>query len=305
MAPPRWTTGQLESARQQAIDNFRRKRLKEDPGSYLNFFDEYQARLEALFESTVNLSELEEAETALQILTDPVSLEAFRYLAAPPISTDDLKVLAETESLSPRTLRADRELVNRVIETVRECLDRRRFAWVTEDREPTEAEREGAILASAALMASQRLETKRRTEEKTEQEQRVKASLRRAGFREVPTRRVRTLVDAPQPGQFCGESLFGSRKADIVVGLWDRRAMPTECKVSNSALNSIKRLNNDAAIKAERWRREFGEAQVVPTAVLSGVYHLPHLEAAQERGLTIIWAHNLQALLTWIQRTRR
>jgi hypothetical protein len=305
VAPPRWTTGQLERAREQAIGIFRHKRLEEDPEAYLSYFDEYQARLEGLLERTADLSELEEEETALAILTDPPSLEAFRYLAAPPISTDDLKILAEAESLSPRTLRANRELVGRVITTVRAALDRRRFVWVTDNREPTEAERHGAILASAALMAGQRLETQRRNEEKTAQEQQVKKALKRAGFREVPTRRIRTFADAPEPGQFCGESLFGSRKADIVIGLWDKRAMLTECKVSNSALNSIKRLNNDAAIKAERWRREFGEAQVVPTAVLSGVYHLPHLEAAQDRGLTIIWAHDLNALLTWIRSTRR
>lgn len=147
----------------------------------------------------MDLSELQEAETALGILTDPASLEAFRYLAAPPISGDDLtvKVLADTESLSPPTLRADRELVIRVIKTVRAYLDRRRFTWVTEDREPTEAERQAAILASAALMGGQRLETKRRTEEKTEQEQQVKAALRRSGFREVPVRRIRTLADGP------------------------------------------------------------------------------------------------------------
>jgi len=33
----------------------------------------------------------------------------------------------------------------------------------------------------------------------------------------------------------CGESLFGGRKADIVVGLWDRRALPLERPVSPGA----------------------------------------------------------------------
>lgn len=35
-----------------------------------------------------------------------------------------------------------------------------------------------------------------------------------------------------------GESLFGTRKADLVIRLYDGRAMPTECKVSNSSTNS-------------------------------------------------------------------
>jgi len=69
-----------------------------------------------------------------------------------------------------------------------------------------------------------------------------------------------------------------------VVRLWDHRIMPIECKVSNSALNSIKRLNHDAAVKAETWTKDFGTRNVVPAAVLSAVYKLRHLADAQQRG---------------------
>ena len=98
--------------------------------------------------------------------------------------------------------------------------------------------------------------------------------------------------------------MLGTRKADFVVRLWDKRIMAIECKVSNSATNSVKRLNNDAAAKAEVWRAEFGNRQVVPTAVLSGVYKLRNLQSAQERGLTLFWAHNLDVLLDWIEDTK-
>ena len=80
--------------------------------------------------------------------------------------------------------------------------------------------------------------------------------------------------------------------------------MPIECKDSNSGTNSIKRLNNDAAVKAVHWIREFGERQVVPVAALSGVYKLINLRQAQERGLTVYWAHRLGDLTEWIGRTR-
>jgi hypothetical protein len=80
--------------------------------------------------------------------------------------------------------------------------------------------------------------------------------------------------------------------------------MPLECKVSNSATNSIKRLNNDAAVKATVWTRDLGPAHVVPAAVLSGVYHLRHLHDAQQRGLALFWAHNLKELTDWIAKTR-
>lgn len=64
--------------------------------------------------------------------------------------------------------------------------------------------------------------------------------------------------------------------------------MAIECKVSNSSTNSVKRLNNDAAIKAETWRSAFGHLQVVPAAVLGGVYKIHNLEDAQERGLSLV-----------------
>ena len=115
---------------------------------------------------------------------------------------------------------------------------------------------------------------------------------------------IRTLEEAPGPGEFCTERTFGDRKADLVVGLWDRRRMPLECKASNSATNSYKRVNHEAASKAETWLQDFGRSQVVPAAVLSGVFKRANLEDAQARGLTLLWAHRLDDLLAWISRTR-
>jgi hypothetical protein len=89
-----------------------------------------------------------------------------------------------------------------------------------------------------------------------------------------------------------------------VVGLWDGRVVPIECKVSNSATNSVKRLNNDAASKAEAWRIDFGAMQVIPTAVLSGVYKLHNLEDAQQRGLKLFWAHDIARLTDWVASTK-
>ncbi len=269
---------------------------------YLEAFDEYLGVTEELLEATVDLTELE--QQALAILSNENLLNAFRYLAGPPISVDDLKTLTEAPSLAPSTLAKHPALVRRIIETVLIGLDRRRFPWVQEGREPTETERSAAVLASAALMATQRVGTKRRSESKTQQEALVETALANAGLKKVATRTIATLHDAPDPGEFCRESMLGSRKADVIVRLWDRRVLPIECKVSNSATNSVKRLNNDAAKKAVSWRNEFGTLQVVPAAVLGGVYKLHNLQSAQDEGLTLYWAHDLQRMLDWIEDTR-
>jgi XamI restriction endonuclease len=299
--PPRWTREQFNGDREKAVAIFREQRMQEPLEKYLKDFDDVRAAVEELLEMTVNLTQLNDA--AANVLTDPALLEAVRYLAGPPVSLDDLRVLADA-TLSPKSLRGDPTMARRVIDTILLGLDRNRFPWVAEDREPTEAEREAAALASAALIASRRVMTARANESKEEQERAVAARLIAEGFFETPSRPILTLDQAPGLGEFCGESLFGSRKADLVVRLWDRRVMPLECKVSNSSTNSIKRLNNDAAVKADVWLSEFGTVQTVPAAMLAGVYNTRNLEQAQERGLTVFWAHDLDALVDFINFTR-
>jgi hypothetical protein len=300
--PPVWTRAELQADLARSREVFREERLTEPLEEYLEAFDRFQGQFEELMERTIDLSELD--EPLLEALTDPKLLDTVRYLAGPPISSDDLKILAEVETLSRSRLRADPALARRLTEVVLVSLDRRRFPWVREEREPTESERAAAVLASSALMATQRAGTTRRHQGKNAQELQVADTLRSSGFAPAPSHPVETISHAPEVGQFSGETLVVGRKADFVVRLWDGRVMPIECKVSNSALNSVKRLNNDAAVKAEVWRADLGRRNVVPTAVLSGVYNLRNLEDAQNRGLTLFWAHALDAMLSWIESTR-
>jgi len=81
--------------------------------------------------------------------------------------------------------------------------------------------------------------------------------------------------------------------------------MPLECKVSNSSTNSVKRLNNDAAVKAGIWLSDFGTAQTVPAAMLAGVFKRHNLEQAQNRGLALFWSHDLDQLIDFIEGTRQ
>lgn len=302
MVAPRWDDARLEADRTKAVEVFREERLTEPLEAYLEVFESYRDAFDDLLETTVDLTLL--AENAVEVLTDERFLEAVRYLAAPPMSSDDLITLAEAPSLAPKVIKADPELAQRIIATVLDGLDRRRFPWFTEEREATEQERASAVLASTALLATQRVNTERRSKAKTAQEELVAAWLVKAKFKKVMTRDVHTLASAPKPGEFCAESKLGDRKADLIVGLWDSRVMPIECKVSNSATNSIKRLNNDAAVKAGHWRKEFGDTQVVPVAVLSGVFNTLNLSQAQEAGLTLFWAHDLGEMTAWIKTTQ-
>lgn len=274
--------------------------MQEPLEQYLEQFDEVRDAVDTVIEGTVDLKELH--DQAQDLLKNPDHLVVIRYLASPAISEDDLKVLADAK-FSRTQIDADAAMVKRVIDTILLGLDRNRFPWVSEDREPTEAERQASVVSTAALIASQKVQTQRRNTAKDEQEARVAEALRSAGFTQVPTRAITNISLAPKPGEYCHESLFGTRKADLVVGLWDGRAMPIECKVSNSSTNSVKRLNNDAAVKAKTWLSEFGSSNCVPAAVLSGVFKRHNLVTAQDDGLALYWAHRLDALLEFIEST--
>jgi hypothetical protein len=106
-------------------------------------------------------------------------------------------------------------------------------------------------------------------------------------------------------GEFCGESIVGGDKADVVLRLNDTRLMLIECKVSNSAVNSFKRINHEAAGKARKWLSSFGTAHLVPTAVISGVFNINNLLRAQEDGLTLFWAHDLKKLGQFVASVER
>jgi hypothetical protein len=300
--PPRWSDEQLIEGLDKAKTIFRKERLEEPVEAYTEAFETYQGSMEDLLEASVDLTQLE--ATALDLLSDPLTLTAFRYLAGPPISTDDLKTLADDALLSPKQLKKDPAMVARVLQVVRDGMDKRRFPWISEDREPTEAERKAAVIASAALLATSKVGTDRRSQGKTQQEQQVEEALLGIKFTKVPTRKVPTLNHAPKPGEFCREALLGTRKADFIIGLYDQRIMAIECKVSNSSTNSVKRLNNDAAAKAQAWIGQFGTMGVVPVAVISGVYKLGNLLDAQNCGLTLFWAHDLNELIQWISAAR-
>ena len=299
--PPVWTPEQLAADAGTAIDDFRDIRLLEPLESYLEQFDLYRQEVDSVIEQTVDLTLLR--DQAVEILTQQDYLTVVRYLASPAISVDDLKVIADA-SIAKKTLIADPEMAHRIIDTVMTGLDRERFPWVSESREPTETERTAAVVSTAALIATQKVQTARRNTAKTEQEKAVADSLVKYGLTKVQRRTVENLSQLPNLGEFCEESMFGGRKADLIIRLWDGRVLPTECKVSNSSTNSVKRLNNDAAAKAKTWTQVFGTATCVPAAVLSGVFKVHNLKSAQDDGLTLFWGHSLDQMINFIESTR-
>lgn len=269
-APPRWSEKQLASDVAVARRLFRSERLSEPLERWKKAFLKHKQQFLLLFDEYGIADPSSITGRQLTEIFRRGLGDALRYLPGPPISEDDLEVLADTPSLSPGRIASDASVARRIVRIIAQVTDPIRFPWIAEGRAPTAQEKAAAILASSALITAQRVSADRRNVGKSDQETAVKRFLIEIGFRHARPRPIRTLADSPAESEFYGECKVGTRKADIVVRLFDGRLMPIECKVSNSAVNSVKRVNNDAAVKSRTWRDEFGKSQVVPTAMLSG-----------------------------------
>lgn len=303
ISPTRWTTEELADEAATSSAQFRAERLSVTD-SWTTHYNSARKKFDQLFKQLNNLSPGAVTNDNLAEVYGLGLGEALRYLAGPPISDDDLQVLADVDSIAPTILAKDTDALCKVFGVIERVIDPNRFPWIKSGKVPTLRQKEAALLASSVLLAAQRIATERRMDSKDEQENKVKNYLCTLGFTEVPAVKINTIVKGPLSMQFCAECHLGERKADVVVRLHDTRLMALECKVSNSSTNSVKRLNNDAAVKAEYWLKLFGTSQVVPAAMLAGVFKVMNLEQAQARGLALFWSHGLEDLGEFINSTR-
>ena len=109
--------------------------------------------------------------------------------------------------------------------------------------------------------------------------------------------------DAPKPGEYMNEVLIGEHNADVAIGLKDFRVLAIECKGSNSEINSRKRINKEVARDASSWIEKFGD-EIVPAAVIQGVFNPAYIEQAQETPVVFFWAHRLEDLVRFIKSMR-
>src|SRR5439155_18404005 len=111
--PPRWTAKQLEGDAAKSATAFRTERLAPTE-AWKEHFTRSNQRFVALFKQ---LGELAPGKISDDALASAYTLklgEALRYLSGPPISDDDLKVLADVPSLAPGVLTRDKGKLRQV-----------------------------------------------------------------------------------------------------------------------------------------------------------------------------------------------
>jgi hypothetical protein len=223
-----------------------------------------------------------------------------RYVCSPPISDDTLKIVAAKDG---------------PVKTITSFLDRERFPWLSSRKKVTarSPEVKAAVRITAKLMAQQRAATAARGTASKEQEARVREVLGKAKLRFVEPKAIRQrlteLGDDPKQGltrtnyqealkrgEYTREFPLAGTKCDVPVRLANGDLLPIECKVSNTEVNSVKRLNRETGGKHDRWRNAFG-SQLRTGAVLSGVFKVLNLQQAQQEGVLIFFDFELEPSL--------
>jgi hypothetical protein len=242
------------------------------------------------------------------LLTEDL-FRALRYTAGPPVSSDDLTVLADVPSVARKVLLEEEGGIEKVLEVVLQAFDRGRFPWLSErpPREASDAERERAIFASAAILASAQMSTERRHQEGTKSDA-IAAGLLGLGLVEAKRRTIRDWGDIPAVGTFYRKARSDGTvdgremksRVDFVIRTEVSSADVLLCRVSNSALNSRKRLLKEALPIARDWQAMLGAVRTRTAIVLGGVYDPDTLARAQSDDLKLFWFHRIPELLHYL-----
>jgi len=88
------------------------------------------------------------------------------------------------------------------------------------------------------------------------------------------------------------------QEVDIALGLSRTYVAAMECKVSNDATNSVKRIN-DVIKKATAWKEHWGSF-VEPVALLQGVIKPRDVRRLIDAGVVVFWSHRLKDLEEWL-----
>ncbi|HLJ57696.1 MAG TPA: XamI family restriction endonuclease [Chthonomonadaceae bacterium] len=299
---PEWTLSEIEADCVLAAQQFRLRRASEPLEDYLAEFKTAEAAADAIIDQLPQiLGQPPNQELLADLVADKDLGMALRYLAAPPISEDDLDTVLAVK-VTHRALRLDAAVAEGLVSLLPQTIDPMRFPWIREEVEPTDEQMLAAKLSTAVVATIQRVQTKRRSEENRALETAVENLLKELGYERLPTPggAISNFRDAPAPGRYMVAVALGGDNGDCVIGLSDGRCLALECKSSNSVINSRKRLNKEVVKDGENWRRQFGN-QLVAGAVLRGVYQPRYVLEAQQTPLLIFWEHNLGALRSFIE----
>lgn len=230
-----------------------------------------------------------------------------RNLAAPPISQDQFKLVcpAWNKTSEKPGGRVSPASVDAVVQAVWARRDRHLTRWVDTGRLPTRQEIRRLLFSIGSLLAAQQLGTSRRNRRAAEQEGAVTRLLIDRGWTRLPSRQIDARAALPAM-HFMHKTRFATttqpQEVDIACGLGGTVVLAMECKVTNDATNSVKRIN-DVLKKSASWRAHWGSF-VRTAALLQGVIKPEDVHRLLEAQVEVFWSHDLDRLSDWLDQHR-
>jgi hypothetical protein len=310
-APPgNWSRRELRADAQEATQLFVKERLralKAESAIYRSAHTAYAQTVRSLLKASNDLQNI-----TGHALEDRAHLDLARQLAVPPISVDDLDTLTDSVfrnwlgQKTNRGMRPTQAAFEEAARIISQRIDVERAPWLTARRTPTATERETFVGWAAAGPASGRVTTQRRSTASARQERATRAAAKAAGYASVrPHGTLKDPIKEMRAGSYASAARkLDGTSMDVPIRLRKNHAtgllfLAIECKVSNSSVNSRKRLA-DVAGKREIWDSSAHLYNVRTAAVLSGVYSVERLMKAQRAGIMLFWEHRLSDLTAFL-----
>lgn len=230
--------------------------------------------------------------------------KVIRHILAPPLSQDQFSLCYPGWSKASEKSGARRPSEASAV-AVAKAVNERRWEsltpWIETGRKPTRRELERVYWAIGTLIASQQFATIQRNRAAHRQEQDVVALLLAMGWTRMPSSLRDTRASLPER-HFMHKTRFATanepQEVDVALGLGGSVVLAMECKVTNDATNSVKRIN-DVLKKATAWKDHWGNF-VKPAALLQGVIAERDVMRLLDASIEVFWSHDLARFQAWL-----
>lgn len=227
-----------------------------------------------------------------------------RHIFAPPISQDQLKLIAplypkQSEKKGSKLSKAAAQQFSNAFANRR---DRFLTPWLETKLPPTKQQVKRLIDTVTPMISSQIFNTVRRNRLSDEQECAVEALLSAKGWTKAPAMVVTSPADISPLTYMrktkCKSSTSATKEVDIACGITANLILAMECKVSNDATNSVKRVS-DVIDKVKAWKDNWGNF-IQTAALLQGVISYKDVVRLLNIDVEVFWSHDLQPLANWL-----
>jgi hypothetical protein len=271
-----------------------------EAAEWIECHTEIRAKTEATLAASDNIRNMAKA-----LMADGSHMLILRHLLAPPKSQDQFSLLCNEYSKAAE--KSGRAYKSEAAMAVQKALLTRAdpliLPWLSEERAPSNQERERLVERVVSLIAPKQTETRNRNRLSVEQEGAVVALLEGMGWTKLPSVTIDTRAAIP-PKHFMNKTRFATattaaQEVDIACGLANTVVAAMECKVTNDPTNSVKRVN-DVLKKAKAWKDRYGDF-IETAALLQGVIKPSDVQRLTDDGIQVFWSHDLDNFAKWIK----